>query len=197
MPPDVQLGRRRSSTPARSLIAALAAVAFTAGCGAGFGAQTQQIYDPAAGVTVRSADVYVLNALFVTNPDSTATLSVSLLDRFGDGDQLVGVTVMADAGDPIDVTQSVHPYEICADQLAILGPSAAVTISGDNFMAGDTVELALTFADAEPVRMQVPVLPRGSDATFDSVAESADVATTSPQQPCGSATLTPSPTPSS
>lgn len=195
MPPAVPLVRRRTNPSALSLATALLA-ALSAGCGTGFGAQTQQIYDPATGVTIRTGDVYVLNALFVANTDSTATLSVSLLDRFGDGDQLVGVEVAIGEGEPVEVTQHVQPFELCAGQLVVLGSTAAVTIDGDNFTAGDTVELALTFRDAEPVRAQVPVVARDDSGTYDSVAESPDGAT-SPPQSCQSASLTPSPTSSS
>jgi hypothetical protein len=177
-----------------SRTAVLVAVAATAGC-SGFGPQTQAIYDPADGVTVRSGNVYVLNALFVANSDSTATLSVSLLDRFGDGDELTNVTVTTSEGEPIETTQHVQPFVLCADQLAILGQGAPVTISGDNFIAGDTVELVLTFNDAAPVRTQVPVLARDAGGTYDSVAESPAAAAAQPQS-CASASLTPSPSPS-
>lgn len=196
MPTAVPLVRRRTTPQARTLTTALVAVAFTAGCGTGFGAQTQQIYNPAVGVTVRTGDVYVLNALFVANTDSTATLSVSLLDRSGEGDQLVSVEVTTGEGEPIEVTQKVQPFELCAGQLAVLGSNAVVTIAGDNFAAGDTVELALAFRDAEPVRAHVPVVARGDSGTYDSVVESPDAAA-SPEQPCQSASLTPTPAPSS
>lgn len=193
MPPAVPLVRRWARTPALSRTAVLVVVAASAGCSPS-GAQTQAIYDPADGVTVRSGDVYVLNALFVANSDSTATLSVSLLDRFGDGDELTNVTVTTSEGEPIETTQHVQPFVLCADQLAILGQGAPVTISGGNFIPGDTVELVLTFKDAAPVRTQVPVLARDAGGTYDSVAES-PAATTAQPQSCASASLTPSPSP--
>ncbi len=198
MPPDLPLahpgrGQEVPRTTARRLTGVMVALLLATACGAGFDAQTQQVYDPADGVTVRTGEVYVLNALFVANDDSTATLSVSLLDKFGDGDQLVGVAVSTNEGEPIDVRQEVESLELCAGQLIVLGPSAAVTISGSLFTPGDTVDLAMTFRDAEPVRTQVPVVARGESTTYDSVAESPEAAA-SPSPSCSSASLTPSPT---
>lgn len=196
MHPEVPLVRRCARSRVRRCGVVLVAVAAIGGCSGGFNPQTQEIYDAANGVTVRTGNVYVLDALFVANSDSTATLSVSLLDRFGDGDELTDVAVTTSEGEPIEVTQHVQPFPLCADQLAILGPSAAVTISGDNFIPGDTVELLLTFADAAPVRAQVPVLARDAGGTYDIVAESPDAATAQPQS-CASESLTPSPAPTS
>ena len=157
-----------------------------------------QVYDAGVGVNDREGNVYVLNALVVDNGDSTGTLSVSLLDKFGDGDQLVAVQATTDTGEPIEVQQNTKPIELCGGQLAVLGPNAEVMLGGDAFAAGDTVTLDLTFRDAEPVRMAVPVVARlvgeGSDP-YDSVAESPPDATPSPSE-CSSASLTPSPTPS-
>ena len=157
-----------------------------------------QVYDAGVGVNDREGNVYVLNALVVDNGDSTGTLSVSLLDKFGDGDQLVAVQATTDTGEPIEVQQNTKPIELCGGQLAVLGPNAEVMLGGDAFAAGDTVTLDLTFRDAEPVRMAVPVVARlvgeGSDP-YDSVAESPPDAAPSPSE-CSSASLTPSPTPS-
>ena len=170
------------------------------GCGgAGRGAQTTQVYDAGVGVNDRDGDVYVLNALVVDNGDSTGTLSVSLLDKVGDGDQLLALEAITDTGESIEVQQDTKPIELCGEQLVVLGPNAEVMLSGDAFAAGDTVTLAFGFRDAQPVRMAVPVVARlegeGSDP-YDSVAESPPATPVAPSD-CASASLTPSPTPSS
>ncbi|MGI8676395.1 MAG: hypothetical protein ACR2JT_05610 [Nocardioidaceae bacterium] len=152
-----------------------------AGCGTGFGAQTVQVYDAGAGVNARGGGVDVLNALIVANEDGTGTLSVSLLAKFGDGDELTTVDASDGPDQPIEVTQSVQPLPICSTRLTIVGPDAAVTFSGD-FVDGQTVTLALTFADAAPVTMQVPVVARGDTDIYDSVAETPGA--DEPQQDC-------------
>jgi len=165
----------------------LVAALVLTGCGTGRDAATQQVYDPGAGVNDRSSDVYVLNAVIVGNGEGRGTLSVSLLDKFGDGDELVQVEATNGAGQPIKVRQAIQPLPICTNRLTVLGPDGAVTFRGD-FTDGETVDLALIFADAEPVRMQVPVWDRGS-GWYDSIAETP--AADASAQPCSE----PSPSP--
>jgi hypothetical protein len=165
------------------------------GCGGPGDAQTLQVFDAGVGVNDRDSDVYVLNALVVDNADSTGTLSVSLLDKSGDGDQLVAVEAATDAGEPIEVQQHVRPLELCDGNLEVVGPGAEVTLAGDNFAAGDVIELSFTFRDAEPVRMGVPVVSRITDVEgainpYDSVAETPPAV----PKPSDCTTATPTPT---
>ena len=173
--------------------AALTGAMVLTGCSTGFDAEVLQVYDAGIGVNDRSSDVYVLNALVVDNGDGSGTLSVSLLDKSGEGDQLVAVEAATVEGEPIDVALNAEPLELCAEQLAVVGTNAEVTLTGDNFTAGDMIEMAFTFRDAEPVRMQVPVVSRIADVEgavnpYESIAtEPVDV----PQATCEA----PSPTP--
>ncbi|MDQ3166739.1 MAG: hypothetical protein M3Q17_11410 [Actinomycetota bacterium] len=179
--------RRRRSTVSAGIVGAGAGLLLT-GCGTGFGAQTQQVYDAGEGVNVRAGDVWALNALVVDNGDGSGTLSVSLLDKSGDGDELVGVKVTTVADEPIEVAQTPQPLVLCADQLAILGTTAAVTLEGDSFAAGYNVTLSMTFRDAEPVRVQVPVVERTD--VYDSVAATPAESPQRPAPECGSASPT-------
>jgi hypothetical protein len=161
------------------------------GCGGPGDAQTLQVFDAGVGVNDRSSDVYVLNALVVDNSDATGTLSVSLLDKSGDGDQLVGVEASSNTGEPIEVQQHVQPLELCGGELEPLGPDAEVMLSGEAVAAGGTITVTFTFRDAEPVRATVPVVGRleGSDL-YESVAETPP-AVAEPTD-CASASPTPS-----
>ena len=173
--------------------AALTGAFVLTGCTTGFDAEVLYVYDAGVGVNDRSGDVYVLNALVVDNGDGSGTLSVSLLEKTGEGDQLVGVEAATVEGEPIEVSLNADPLELCGEQLAVVGANAEVTLTGDNFAAGDMVQMVFTFRDAEPIRMQVPVMSRDTDVEgavnpYESVATTpADV----PQPTCES----PSPTP--
>ena len=167
--------------------AALTGVMALAGCSTGFDAEVLHVYDAGVGVNDRSSDVYVLNALVVDNGDGSGTLSVSLLDKSGEGDQLVAVEAATVEGEPIQVALNADPLELCPEQLAVVGANAEVTLTGDNFAAGDMIQMAFTFRDAEPVRMQVPVMSRHTDVEgavnpYESVAPTPGDAPTTPQQ---------------
>ena len=168
-------------------IAALAGAITLTGCSRGFDAEVLNVYDAAVGVNDRSSDVYVLNALVVDNEDGTGTLSVSLLDKSGEGDQLVAVEAATPEGEPIEVALNADTLELCGEQLEVVGRDAEVILTGDNFTAGDMVELAFRFRDAEPVRMQVPVVSRISDVEgavnpYESVAATPGEVPQTPQQ---------------
>ena len=64
---------------------AVAALVLTApvlsSCGVGFGAQTDQVYNPAAGVDVHSGSVDVLNALIVSGTDGSGTVIATLVNN--------------------------------------------------------------------------------------------------------------------
>ncbi len=129
------------------------------GCGTSFNAETVQIYDAGNGVNERGGGVDVLNALVVDNGDQTGTLSVALLDKLGGGDEVTTIRATLDEK-PIEVNQNLQPLVLCPGRLLILGPDAEVTVSGDGFAAGGVLTLSITFRDAEPVTMDVPVVAR-------------------------------------
>ena len=138
------------------------------GCGTGFGAETVQVYDAGAGVNARGGGVDVLNALVVDNGDETGTLSVSLLDKLGDGDEVAAIEATVD-DQPLEVSQSVQPIRLCPGRLLVVGPDATVTLGGDGFAAGGTLTLSMTFRDAAPLSLDVPVVARS--AMYDGIAE--------------------------
>lgn len=156
------------------------AALLSAGCHTNFGAQTEQVYDPGAGVNDRSGGVYVLNALVVANPDSSGTLSVALLDKRTAPDQLSSVDAATADAQLVDVTQNIQPLPLCPERLTNLGPTAAVTLKG--VTAGDVVAIGFTFSNASPVRLDVPVVSRGSDQTYAGVAKAPSASPSVP--PC-------------
>lgn len=154
-----------TSSALRSLVALaglLAAGTLTA-CGTGLDAQTNQIYDPAIGVNARGGGVDVLNLLIVANPDGTGTVSGALINQSDDADQLTGVTATSDEGELLRVEAPGLPLEIPpASQLPIdpinLEDGSAIYVP--EVRPGYFLALELTFANGEPVQLEVPVVDR-------------------------------------
>jgi hypothetical protein len=141
--------------------AAALGLLLAAGCGANFDAQTNKIYQPAAGVNDQEGQVHAFNVL-VVHSDGRGTLIGALLNKAGRGDALVAVTGRSERSDltaEIDGAQ----LELPPDQLAQLGDDAAVSISGEGLNLGATVEITLRFQNAGPVTLEVPVVARSGD----------------------------------
>lgn len=144
--------RLRLAAAAALTVPALASCAFSE-------AATDQIYTPAEGVNARDGQVDVLNILVVAPEDGAGTLVAGLVNN----DQAVedtlvsvrGVNDAAGVGATVDGTVTIPAAGIT--QLADTG---SVTLSGGDLVPGRYVELELAFANAEPVTVTVPVLPR-------------------------------------
>jgi len=158
------------------ITAALAGVLALTGCSTGLDAEVVQVYDAGAGVNDRSSEVYVLNALVVANDENSGTLSVSLLDKTEDGDELVGVEATTSDGEPLKAKPTVEQIELCAEQLVVLGRYGEVIVSGEAFTAGDMLDMTFSFREAAPVRLNVPVVTRqtaradGGTDPYDEIA---------------------------
>ena len=169
------------STVRRRRIAAsaLATTAFLTlgGCGTGFSAQTNQVYQAAVGADHRG-EIDVLNTLFVANEDGSATLAASIVNNSPDEQQLASVTVTTLAGKELAVTvpsTRLAPLPLKAGALTPVG--AASDTRGfwisEGAIAGDYVKVTLTFSGptaaetAAPVTIEAPVVTR--TAEYDKV----------------------------
>ena len=167
-----------SRTPHRvrrgaACLAGLACLLGLAACGTGVNAQTNQSYQAAAGSNEREADVDVMNILAVENTDGlAATISAGVIAKGQDdaGDTLTGVSGTDGEGNELDV-QLDAPVELPDGELVTLGEEPEITLSGDAVEAGYYVTLDLQFETAAPVEVEVPVVERGEEGTYDSVAE--------------------------
>lgn len=150
----------------RRLLAATAGVvaALTLGaCSNGFEAQTDQIYQPGPGISVREGGVYLLNGAFVSDGQGHATLIGALLNQQKTPDRLLTVGVTDSKGRPANA--SILPGTIA------LPPKVSVQLSETGPIRADGVGLApgtfctidLTFQNAAPIKVQIPVLTRGRD----------------------------------
>lgn len=142
----------------RRWVVAAVVVPLLAGCGStSFGAQTSQVYQPGPGITVRSSDVYVFNALVVTDGDGNGTLVGGLINQVTRTDTLQSVALTTPQGKQVDAT--ILPGTVSLpDQLSVqLADTGDVRFGGD-LEAGLNYSLTLTFANAAPVTVIVPVL---------------------------------------
>ena len=138
-------------------LAGLVSAAALAACGTGVDAQTNEIYNPAVGVNDRGGGVDVLNLLAVANTDGTGTVSAALLNQGEESDELTEITV-ADEGEELTVDASGLPLELESGQLVNVEKDAEIYV--EDVHPGHFLTMDLTFANAEPVQLDVPVVER-------------------------------------
>ncbi len=163
----------------RGLALATLAVLGLVGCGTGFNAQTIEPYDPGVGANERLETIDILGALVVANGDGTGTVSATLVSEPGSEHELTEVSAQTLDGQEIDVqvdgsftvtSQTRRPQKL-GDASADSDETAVVVLKGETFAPGDFVDVAFTFSDAQPFEVQMPVVARGEDGTYDEVAE--------------------------
>jgi hypothetical protein len=128
----------------------------------GFSAQTDQVYQAAAGTNDRSGDVDVLNAVIVSSTDGSGTFAGSLVNTTANAAVLTsvtgsGVTAELAGGKPLHLA----PYG--SANLGAAATTAPLTVSGTGVQPGKDVNLTFTFATGATVTMVVPVSAVGSD----------------------------------
>jgi hypothetical protein len=124
-------------------------------------AATDEVYTPTKGVNNRDGEVDVLHALIVSDGKDGGRFIAGLVNNSQeDADSLTGVTV---ADGDAQVKVGAGDTEIpAAGILQLAGDDAAVvTVKGTSL--GGYVRLTLTFQNAEPATVNVPVLPPGED----------------------------------
>jgi hypothetical protein len=153
----------------RSLAAAALVLAapVLSSCGAGFDAQTNQVYNPSAGVDDRSGQVDLTNVLVVSGASGSGTVIANLVnnDRVNP-DALKSVT-----GAGADSTLKITPGGATAippDGMLNLASEGTIFVSGEKVKPGYYVELTFTFDRAAPATLDVPVVST-SVGEYDSV----------------------------
>ncbi len=147
--------------PARTTVA-LATAAMALGLSScSYDNPTDMVYNPAIGVHDQSSTVDVLNALVVKGSDSaTSGVLVTTLvnnDEQND-DRLTGLEVGAeDQGVSADLTSSI---DVPSGDHVLL-EEEGVEVSGEPVQDGAFITLTYTFANAEAVTVDVPVVIQG------------------------------------
>jgi hypothetical protein len=143
----------------------------------GFNYATDKVYTPAPGVNDRDGRVDVLNAMVVATADGKGTFVASLVNnetpKVENGkltdvdDQLTGLE--GSGGSTLTATLK-EPITIPGGGLVKLADGNGIPVEGDSIKLGSFVEVTLTFENAEPATMKVPVVPNnghyaGQDGT--------------------------------
>ena len=152
-------------------LTAVAGLSLTA-CGTSFGAQTNQVYQPAVGTNVRG-QVESHNTLLVANRDGSATLSAAVVSNLKTDQTLTGVTVTDQQGKALTVRKPKAALTLTSRVLTTIGgetpDSVFVVTSGAE--PGDYVDVTYTFSDSSELVVDAPVVARA-----DHAAEYEDVA---------------------
>jgi hypothetical protein len=153
---------RRSIAAAAVLLAA----PVLSSCGVNFGAQTDQPYNPTAGVEDRSGGVDVLNALVVSRTKGSGAVIATLVDNDQqNADSLKGV-----AGSGTDAGLTVSgggTTTIPAGGLLNLAKDGPITVRGQRVAPGNFVRLTFSFDRAEAITLDVPVMSSSNPAYAD------------------------------
>lgn len=160
--------RRRLAATALATTALLA----LGGCGTGFSAQTNQVYQAGTGANHRG-EMDVLNTLFVANDDKSATLSAAIVNNTDQDQKLSSVTVTTLDDKELTVRSLKVLVPLPAGKLTTIGGASdaggfQITEGAD---AGDYVKVTFTFSDSAAVTLEAPVVTR--TAEYDKVASAA------------------------
>jgi hypothetical protein len=126
-------------------------------CGSGFGAQTDQVYNPSVGVDDRSGVVDLTNVLIVSGTNGSGTVVANLVNK----DQTHPDALRSVAPSGTASTLKVTPggaTAIPADGMLNLATDGKIFISGQPVQPGYYVSLTFTFQRAAPVTLDVPVV---------------------------------------
>jgi hypothetical protein len=148
--------RRRLATAALLL-----AVPALSSCSVSFGAQTDQVYNPSAGVDDRSGSVDVLNALVVSGAAGSGTVIATLVNN----DQTHDDTLTRVAGAGSDASLKVTPggkTAIPAGGLLNLATDGRIAARGDQVVPGKLVSLTFTFQRGQAITVDAPVVSADS-----------------------------------
>lgn len=161
-------GPRRSSASRWRVVAVATLVLIVlTGCGASFNAQTNQPYQPAEGTNSRDGDIYVLNALVVTDGRGDGTVVTTLINQRDADDALQSVTAVDENGNSIHVDRLAQEFSL-APQDGVQIPSdtlpdgGVISLRGNALQAGRVITVTFTFADAAAVEIGVPVVAVGT-----------------------------------
>jgi len=123
----------------------------------GLDAPTDQVYNPAQGVSAQDGSVDVLNALIVTATDGEGVLVASFANNSQiEDDSITGVT-----GERVEV-EITGETAIPAGELLVVD-DASMPVTGEGVIAGNFIRLTFTFDLAASATMDVPVVEQGEN----------------------------------
>lgn len=129
-----------------------------AGCAANFGAQTNKIYQPAQGITMRQSAVWTIDTLVVANSQGQGTLVVAMVNTAKKPDALTGVQAKDSAGTRITVTPSSPHVALPPEQPVQFAKTGQIRMQGSALKPGDLITVHFTFKNAAPASFVIPVV---------------------------------------
>lgn len=142
----------------RSVAAAAVVLTAPALTACGFEMPTERVYTPGVGVNERSGSVDVLHALIVSGAPGSGTVIAGLNNGGTEDDRLTGVSGSGE--ESAARVSGAGPVDLPAGQLVQLADEGGISIEGENINAGEFVALTFTFANAQSVTVEVPVVKR-------------------------------------
>lgn len=179
------------TSPFRRRIAVLAlavAVPALSACTNGFDSQTDAVYQPAVGVNDRSSEVDVLGAMVVAPEKGKDGVFIASLSN---NDQTTSDKLTAVEGQGVKMTLGDVP-PIPAGGLVNLASEeiGGVPVTGAAVKPGGYVLVRLTFANADPVTVKVPVVV--DEGPYASITPKPSSSASSSKSPSGSPSASPS-----
>jgi hypothetical protein len=148
--------------------ALLLAASVTAGCGAGFDAQTNQAYQSAEGVNGTSGTIAARNFLVMANDEGRGVLHGVLVNTGDTDDRLASIEVDPSV-EGVRVSSTRRETPLPAGQAVTLGTATAgaegessaptgprLTVTGAK--PGKIIKMTISFGTAGPITLQVPVI---------------------------------------
>jgi hypothetical protein len=164
----ISVRRRRLTAVSLTVVAGLTLTA----CGTSFGAQTNQVYQPAVGTNERG-EVESHNTLLVGNGDGSATLSAGLVNTLDDAQTLTSVAVTDPEGKTLTVRKPKAPLSLPPGLLTTIGGQTpdSVFIVAQGAEPGAYVKVTYTFSRSGEIVVDAPVVARADNAAeYDDVA---------------------------
>jgi copper(I)-binding protein len=176
----------------RSLAGCVAVVAsaLVVGCSSSFEAQTNQIYQPAIGSDNRLGDVYVLDALVVSDGTSLGTVAAGLVNEVvRRGDALIRVTADSTDGNRVQGMIRGDQVRLPSQQLVQLADTGDVTLNAAKPLdIGGSITVTFTFRNAAPVTLDLPIVKNTGDFAHVPVPTPSVVTPTPRDKPTASPT---------
>ncbi len=159
-----------SSQAFRRIALAGATVALSivaAGCGAGFGAQTQQPYQPSEGTNADSGKIAVRNLLVVSSEDGKGELHGAVINSGKTDDTLTAITAeapepgaqAATSGEQTTVKiEGVKQTDLKAGTSVTFPPAEGAAVAVTGAKPGQMIKVTITFGQAGPITTSIPVL---------------------------------------
>jgi hypothetical protein len=137
------------------------ALPLLAGCSTGFGARTDELYQPGPGLEERTSDIYIINAVIVTDGSGNGTLVAAFINQVRPGDRLLAASATSSTGKKLTVTIVPGSLALRTQASVQVADSGAIRVNGSGsapLLPGTVASMTFTFARAKPITLRVPVV---------------------------------------